>query len=123
MGSSIIGCMGEYEGTAGTFQLFLVEPTGVVSKCKAMAIGKGRQSVKSDLERLDRQNLGWEEALFKAAKIVRKAHDEKDRDYELELAVISPATGYQLRIVEPAKCKELDARAKAEVEAEADEDD
>lgn len=64
----------------------------------AAATGKGRQSAKSELEKLDLSSptcpLTLKEAVMEAARIIYVAHeDTKDKDFELEMTWISALDG------------------------------
>ena len=77
-------------GSAG--ELFGVDVTGLVTKYRAFAVGKGRQTAKNELEKTrEFGNLTAEEAALIAVKTLIKAHDENDRDTEIELVLVSPA--------------------------------
>ncbi len=55
------------------------------------AVGKGRQLAKTEIEKLDLENLTMKDAVDAAAKIIFKVHDDaKDKDFELELSWIGP---------------------------------
>lgn len=60
------------------------------------ATGKGRQSAKAELEKLDLTsgNLSLTDAVKEAARIIYVAHeDSKDKDFELEMSWISSVNG------------------------------
>jgi len=106
--------------------LFCVEPSGLVFKYKATAIGKGRQIAKTEIEKLcDNKegcaNMTCKEALEHMAKIIHKVHDEKDRDFELECSWICPESDYVHTPVPKDMLKEAEDKAKKALEAE-DED-
>ena len=117
-----------YGATAvlGTFlagedpKLFVVEPTGVCHSYRADACGKGRQGVRTDLERLDFSSLSCEDAIGEIAKLMVKAKDESSRrETEVEMAMISESTGKQFQRVPDGIVK----RAMEEAEAAIDADD
>ncbi|CDK26542.1 unnamed protein product [Kuraishia capsulata CBS 1993] len=79
---------------ASGFHLYMIEPSGTYWGYRAIAAGKGRQIAKSELEKLDFDDLDVETGLIEAAKIIHLAHeDNKDRDYETDLLVCD-ASGY-----------------------------
>jgi 20S proteasome subunit alpha 7 len=85
----LVGGLAKKEGAAG--DLFAVDVTGLVTKYRAFALGKGRQTAKNELEKTrEFGELSVEEAALLAVKTLIKAHDENDRDTEIELVVISP---------------------------------
>lgn len=103
--------------------LYSIEPTGLVFKYKGQAIGKGRQSAKTEIEKLlDGPEKTCKEMLPLAAKIIHKVHDEKDRDFELEMSWMCPDSNYMHSPVPKELLKEAEAQAKREIEAEDDED-
>jgi 20S proteasome subunit alpha 7 len=60
------------------------------------ATGKGRQTAKSELEKLDlaEGKLTLEEGVKEAAKIIYLAHeDSKDKEFELEMTWVSSLDG------------------------------
>jgi 20S proteasome subunit alpha 7 len=80
--STIIGGVDE-DGS----HLYMIEPSGTAWGYKGAATGKGRQLAKSELEKLDFENLTAREAVKEAAKIIYLAHeDSKDREFELEIS-------------------------------------
>ena len=71
--------------------LYMIEPSGVSWGYRACAVGKGRQTARTELEKLKLDELGCEDAVIEAAKIIYLAHDEsKDKEFELEISWISP---------------------------------
>lgn len=66
--------------------LYMVEPSGAYWGYTGAAAGKGRQTAKSELEKLNFEELSAKEAVKHAARIINLAHeDNKDKDYELEM--------------------------------------
>lgn len=67
--------------------LYMIEPSGTCWGYTGAATGKGRQTAKSELEKLDFEALTVREGIKVAARIIRQAHeDNKDKDYELEVS-------------------------------------
>lgn len=80
---------------------------------RGVAIGKGRQLAKTEIEKLKLDELTAEEALVEAARIIHQVHDEaKDKDFELELSWISPASGWKHKTVPKELADKAEARAK-----------
>ncbi|ODQ82521.1 hypothetical protein BABINDRAFT_164299 [Babjeviella inositovora NRRL Y-12698] len=70
--------------------LYMIEPSGTYWGYTGAATGKGRQTAKSELEKLDLQNISARDAVKEAAKIIYAAHeDNKDKDFELEISWVS----------------------------------
>jgi 20S proteasome subunit alpha 7 len=102
------------------------------------ATGKGRQSAKAELEKLDLQSpdcaLTLEEAVKEAARIIYVAHeDSKDKEFELEMTWISgldgPTKGRHLQVpselleeAEKAAKRSLEGDDEEEEEEEEEED-
>lgn len=81
--------------------LYMIEPSGAYWGYTGAATGKGRQTAKSELEKLNFEELTVREAVKHAARIIRQAHeDNKDKDYELEITWCSlEETGGQHQFV------------------------
>lgn len=70
--------------------LYMIEPSGSYAAYFSTAVGKGKQSAKSELEKLDYTNMSLSDCVKHAARIIKIAHDDnKDKDYELEISWIS----------------------------------
>lgn len=71
--------------------LYMIEPSGVYWGYHGIAVGKGRQAAKAELEKLNLPNIKVKDAIKEAAKIIYLAHEDfKDKDFELEMSWISP---------------------------------
>ncbi len=110
-----VGSGGKVKGAkAGGPGLYMIEPSGlywvlqvnnltskvlsdfVIQGYYGAATGKGRQTAKSELEKLDLSsgNLTLEAGVKEAARIIYVAHeDSKDKDFELEMTWISSLDG------------------------------
>jgi 20S proteasome subunit alpha 7 len=93
------------------------------------ATGKGRQSAKSELEKLDLAsgNLTLEEGVKEAARIIYVAHeDSKDKEFELEMTWVSsltgPTKGRHEEVPEELR-KEAERLAKKSLEGDDDDED
>ncbi|QDS67437.1 hypothetical protein FKW77_000372 [Venturia effusa] len=92
-----VGAGGKKEGGkhGGPF-LYMIEPSGLYWGYYGAATGKGRQSAKSELEKLDLATgkLTLEQGVKEAARIIYLAHeDSKDKEFELEMTWISSLDG------------------------------
>ncbi|KAM0750950.1 N-terminal nucleophile aminohydrolase [Meredithblackwellia eburnea MCA 4105] len=102
----------------GTPQLYCIEPSGVYWGYRGCAVGKGRTLAKTEIEKLKLEELTAEEALIEAARIIHTVHDEaKDKDFELELSWISPASGFKHAAVPKAIAEEAERKAKEIIDA------
>jgi 20S proteasome subunit alpha 7 len=92
-----IGAGGKVEGKKyGGPGLYMIEPSGLYWGYYGAATGKGRQSAKAELEKLDLAagKLSLLEGVNEAARIIYVAHeDNKDKDFELEMTWISNLDG------------------------------
>ncbi|PKI85641.1 proteasome endopeptidase complex [Malassezia vespertilionis] len=100
--ASIVGGVDEERGP----QLYVIEPSGVFLGYHGCAVGKGKQFAKTEIEKLALDELSMTQAAEEVAKIIYKAHDDaKDKDFELELSWVGPASDMKHRPV-PAQIKE-----------------
>lgn len=81
-------------------QIYMIEPSGVFWGYNGCAVGKGRQLAKTEIEKLDLDNLTQQDAVEAAARIIFKVHDEaKDKEFELELSWVGPeSNGVHTRV-------------------------
>ena len=76
--------------------LFMIEPSGLYWGYYGAATGKGRQTAKAELEKLNlaEGELSLEQGVKDAARIIYQAHeDNKDKEFELEMTWISGKQG------------------------------
>lgn len=76
--------------------LYMIEPSGLYWGYYGAATGKGRQTAKAELEKLDLAagTLSLHDGVKEAAKIIYIAHaDNKDKEFELEMTWISNLDG------------------------------
>lgn len=109
--------------------LYMIEPSGLYWGYYGAATGKGRQSAKSELEKLDLAagNLTLEEGVKEAARIIYVAHeDSKDKDFELEMTWVSsldgPTKGRHEEVPKELR-EEAERLAKTALEGDDDEDE
>lgn len=92
-----IGSGGKLEGKKyGGPGLYMIEPSGQYWGYYGAATGKGRQTAKAELEKLDlaEGKLSLEDGVKEAARIIYVAHAEnKDKEFELEMTWISNMEG------------------------------
>ncbi|EGG22584.1 20S proteasome subunit alpha-3 [Cavenderia fasciculata] len=71
-------------------QLFMIEPSGSCLGYYGTSMGKGKQAVKNELEKINFTEITAAEAVKTIAKIIYSVHDgDKDKDFELELSWIT----------------------------------
>ncbi|CAL1157891.1 unnamed protein product [Cladocopium goreaui] len=119
--TALLGCVDEETKKPS---LFCIEPNGMVYKYTATAEGKGKQAAKTEIEKVLANNpeLTCEQALMLVAKIIHKVHDEKDKDFELEISWICPASNYEHAQVPVEQRKAAEAEAERILEAEQEDD-
>jgi len=100
--------------------LFCIEPQGMVYKYQASAIGKGKQAAKTELEKMfaSGEELTCQKVLPLAARILHKVHDEKDKDFELEMSWICTASKNQFAAVPADLVKAASTEAQKMIEAD-----
>lgn len=108
-------------------QLYMVDPAGITWGYFGAATGKARQAAKTEIEKLDLQNMDARTAVIEAAKIIHKVHDEsKDKLFELELAWICPDSKNTFQMVPRdlfLEAEDIAKKAVKEAEEGDDEDD
>lgn len=100
--------------------LYMLEPSGACWGYTGAATGKGRQLAKSELEKLNFEELTVKQAVKEAARIIHEAHeDNKDKGYDLEMSWVSHDTnGRHVPVPD-----ELVAEARKLAESDEDEED
>mmetsp|Transcript_9256 Transcript_9256/g.32156 ORF Transcript_9256/g.32156 Transcript_9256/m.32156 type:complete len:249 (+) Transcript_9256:199-945(+) len=98
--------------------LYLLETSGEAHRYFGTAIGKGRQGAKTEIEKLKLDQMTCREGVMAVAKIVYQVHDEKDKEFELELGWVCEESGKQFKRVPD----DLHAEAVAAAKAALDED-
>mmetsp|Transcript_11828 Transcript_11828/g.26125 ORF Transcript_11828/g.26125 Transcript_11828/m.26125 type:complete len:251 (-) Transcript_11828:207-959(-) len=116
-GSSVL--MAGHDDDSG-YSLFCIDPVGGCAKYTGVALGKGRQTAKTELEKMPLKDMTCAEALQTVAKIIHKVHDEKDKDFELEASWICEASNNQFVPVPDTLIKEAEEKAKAAIAEEED---
>lgn len=115
--SAIIGCV-DKSGPA----IYMIEPSGVYWGYRGCATGKGRQLAKTEIEKLDLDNMTCEEALKHVALIIHKVHDDaKDKDFELEMSWICPQSKNRHQSVPKDVLQEAEQWAKDQLSEEMEE--
>ncbi|KAI5950037.1 PRE10 [Candida margitis] len=105
--------------------LYMIEPSGTCWGYSGAATGKGRQIAKSELEKLNFEELTCKEAVKIAAKIIHLAHeDNKDKDYELEISWVSKEhTGGKHQFIPENVLAEVRKQAEEEDDEEEEEEE
>lgn len=95
-------------------ELYCIEPSGTSYKYRAVAVGKGKQIAKTELEQLALDQMSCTDALFDVCRILYLVHDEsKDKQMEIEAAWICKSSKYRYQPVPPSILEEANRRALA----------
>ncbi|ADM12162.1 proteasome regulatory subunit alpha-3 [Encephalitozoon intestinalis ATCC 50506] len=85
----------------GRFSLLHTDCSGKTLSYKAACIGKGTRRIKTELEKLDIDNMTIEEMVDTGVKVLYMAHDpSKDKEFDIEVGIVSTETGGKLRKLE-----------------------
>lgn len=118
-----------YDEDVSQYCLNLVEPNGSASSYYGVAIGKGKQAAKTELEKLNlhKEPCTTEEAARHIAKILTLLHQEnKDNEgkpLEMELSWICEASSYKHVGIPREKIADILAWVKERMEEDEDDDD
>jgi len=106
------------------YELYQLDQAGAAYRCYAGAIGKARMAARTEIEKLNLEELSCKDALFELGKIIHTVHDDiKDKAFELELSWIGEETGNTFQLVPQEMKDEIETRIKAALEEESDEDE
>mmetsp|Transcript_15885 Transcript_15885/g.20887 ORF Transcript_15885/g.20887 Transcript_15885/m.20887 type:complete len:261 (-) Transcript_15885:56-838(-) len=113
-----------YDKQLKTHELYVLEPSGLNLRYYGASLGKGRQSCKSDIEKLDLSSLSCKDALKEIAKMIYTVYDEsKDKPFVLEMAWLTQDTNFEFKAVPQNLIDQAEAQAKAELADDDDDDD
>ncbi|KAF8768462.1 proteasome subunit alpha type-3-like [Argiope bruennichi] len=73
-------------------QLFCIDPLGTVNSYSGYAIGRNEAAAKTEIEKLDLKNMSGLEMAHEAVKILYMIHDEKDKEFDIELSWVGRNT-------------------------------
>ncbi|KAF9581812.1 hypothetical protein BGW38_001041, partial [Lunasporangiospora selenospora] len=97
-------------------KLYMVEPSGLFWGYHGAAVGKGRQVAKTEIEKLNLEEMTCREAVKHAARIIYNVHDDaKDKDFELELSWVCEESNGLHQIVPKDLAAEAEQYAKASI--------
>lgn len=98
-------------------QVYLLEPSGQVNRYFGTAIGKGKQQAKTEIEKLNLNEMTCEEGVKALAKIIYTVHDEaKDKAFELQMSWVCDASARKHVRVPADLVQEAETLAKAALE-------
>ncbi|KAM0687444.1 putative proteasome subunit alpha type-7 [Conglomerata obtusa] len=83
------------------YYLVKSEPTASSLFCEGTAIGKGMQRAKTELEKLDLEEMSFESAVENGVKILYQSYDPlKDKDFEIEMCYVGIESGNEIANVD-----------------------
>lgn len=104
----------------GRPKLYMLEPSGNYCQYFACTAGKGSQTCKTEIDKLQLSAMSCEEALEPLTKMLLKVYEEsRDKRYELELYWMTAANEYRFVEVPRELRTQVEARAKERLEQEA----
>lgn len=95
--------------------LHMVEPGGTSFRYRGCSAGKSRPAVKTEIEKLDLENITVRQALKEIAKIIRVVHED-EKEFELEASWICAESNWKHVPVPKALCDEAEAWAKQQIQ-------
>jgi 20S proteasome subunit alpha 7 len=113
-----------YDEDLKDHQLYQIDPNGVCFRFFGCAIGKGRQSAKTEIEKNKLFDMTCKEVINWITKILHMLHDEvKDKPFELELSWICEESKWK-HVLVPKELREGALKwAKEKIEEDDMEDD
>lgn len=103
--------------------LYMIDPSGISYGYSGCAIGKGKTTAKTEIEKLKLDEMTCREAVVALAKLIRSVHDEvKDKPYELELSWVCEESGGRHQLVPKELVDEAKRLAAAAAEESSDDD-
>jgi len=113
----LLGCYDDHDGS----QLYCIDPSGTSYGYWGCAIGKAKQTAKTEIEKIKMKDMTCKELLKEAAKVIYVVHDSvKDKSFELELSWVC-AESKGLHEFVPAKLHaEAEAYAKQAIQEDSD---
>lgn len=105
-------------------ELYCIDPSGISWEYYGCAIGKAKQTAKTEMEKLKLKDMTCKELVKEAAKIIYLVHDEvKDKNFELELSWVGEVTNGRHEFVPEALFVEAEKYAKDALQEESDSED
>ncbi|KAJ8663241.1 hypothetical protein O0I10_001418 [Lichtheimia ornata] len=112
--ATILGAVSDGEPT-----LYMIEPSGVYWGYHGCAAGKGKSVAKTEIEKLDLENMTVREAVNAITRIIYTCHDDaKDKEFELELSWICAESKYKHQFVPADIQREAERMAKESMDEE-----
>ena len=101
------------------YRLFMVDPSGGLFEYYSCTSGKGSQICRTEIDKLNLEELSVNEAVYQACKMLIKSREEtRDKRYEIDMAWISDQTFGKFLPVPDQLKSEMENRAKDDLERE-----
>lgn len=105
-------------------QLYCIEPSGECLRYYGIAVGKGSQTARVQLEKLNFDAITCKEAVIRIAEIIYELHDEvKDKPFELEMSWICDASNKKHEFVPKELLEQAVAAGVKAAEDDSDDED
>ncbi|XP_012284579.1 proteasome subunit alpha type-3 [Orussus abietinus] len=118
-GCSVILGAYEAEGPA----MYMIDPSGVSYGYYGCAIGKAKQSAKTEIEKLKLSDMTCKDLVKEAARIIYLVHDElRDKQFELEMSWVGAHTNGKHQRVPQEVRTEAETQARQAMKEDSDSD-
>eukprot|EP00761_Pharyngomonas_kirbyi_P012068 gb/GECH01012095.1/.p1 GENE.gb/GECH01012095.1/~~gb/GECH01012095.1/.p1 ORF type:complete len:262 (+),score=80.79 gb/GECH01012095.1/:1-786(+) len=116
--TTMIGTM-EREGS----KLYMIEPSGTSWGYHGCVAGKNKRAAKTEIEKLNFDDITCREALQYIVKTLLRIRDETKKEFDIELSWVCEETDRKHRMVPEELAEQLKQRASEELEAEEESSD
>lgn len=102
-------------------EMYMIDPSGLALGYYGCAVGKAKQSAKTEIEKLKISEQTARQLASEASKIIYQVHDElKDKDFKLELSWVGEGTQGLHKLVPALIYEEADKAGRDAMEDEED---
>lgn len=102
-------------------EMYMIDPSGLALGYFGCAVGKAKQSAKTEIEKLKLADFTARQLASEASKIIYQVHDElKDKDFKLELSWVGEDTQGVHKLVPKAVYEEADKAGRDAMDDEED---
>lgn len=102
-------------------EMYMIDPSGLALGYYGCAVGKAKQSAKTEIEKLKLSDMTARQLASEASKIIYQVHDElKDKDFKLELSWVAEGTQGLHQLVPANIYEEADKAGRDAMEDEED---
>lgn len=102
-------------------EMYMIDPSGLALGYYGCAVGKAKQSAKTEIEKLKLSELTARQLASEASKIIYQVHDElKDKEFKLELSWVGQDTEGLHKLVPPHIYDEADKAGREAMDEDED---